>query len=303
MEKERRFEGWVHVMLFLIVVSWGFNNIAMKVGFRYVTAQQFSGVRLLIALPFMLYFAFWMPGRVRFSKQDFFGIVWIGCLGLGVFHILFPIGIDQTSAPLGGILMATMPIHVVILALVFRLESPDWKSIFGVLLTVVGLILITLASHQPEAATQSTLKGIIYIVVAELGYAINTTFLRPYMKRYPPLQVTGLAMAVSVGIYHLVNFPHMRVLVLSEIQPIGWFCILYSGLIAFLLANVLWNYAIKHIGSTKVSVYGNLSPVFVLILSAIIFQDLLNALQMVGAIIILTGVAVVQLRKTEPPIS
>ncbi len=301
MVKKREFGGWVHVMLFLIVVSWGFNNIAMKVGFRYVTAQQFSGVRLLIAFPFMLYFAFWMPGRIRFTKQDFLGVVAIGCLGLGLFHILFPIGIDQTSAPLGGILMATMPIHVVILSLVFRLERPDWKSLFGVLLTIVGLILITLASHQPEAATQSTLKGILFIVIAEFGYAINTTFLRPYMKRYPPLQVTGLAMAVSVIIYLAVYFPHLKSLVISEIQPIGWVCILYSGLIAFLLANILWNYAIKNIGSTKVSVYGNLPPVIVIILSAIIFNDMLNALQMVGAIIILTGVVLVQLRKTDMP--
>jgi len=299
MDKERDFGLWVHVVLFLIATSWGFNNIAMKIGFRYLSAPQFSGIRLLIAFPFMLYFAFWMPGRVPFTKRDLLGVAGIGCLGLGIFNILFPIGIDQTSAPLGGILMATMPIHVVILSLAFKLERPDWKSIFGVLLTIVGLIVITFASHQPDSTTQSTLKGIIFIVVAEFGYAINTTFLRPYMKKYKPLQVTGLAMAVSVVIYQIFYFPQMRGLVLSEIEPVGWICVLYSGLIAFLFANILWNYAIKNIGSTKVSVYGNLPPVIVIILSAIIFKDVMYASQMLGAIIILMGVVLVQLRKTD----
>ncbi len=301
MGKERKLGGWVHGMLFLITVSWGFNNIVLKIGFQYLTAPQFSGVRMLIALPFMIYFAFWMPGQVRFTKRDFWGIAAIGCVGLGLFQILFPIGIDETSASLGGILMATMPIHVVILSLIFRLERPGVKSIVGVLLTIGGLILITLASHQPEAATQTTLKGIIFIIVAEFGYAINTTFLRPYMKRYPPLQVTGLAMAVSVCIYLVVYFSDMRSIVPSETNPIVWLCTIYSGLIAFLLANILWNYAVKHIGSTKVSVYGNMPPVIVVILSAIIFHDVLNLMQMVGAVIILAGVVLVQLRKAASP--
>jgi len=301
MDKERRFGGWIHVMLFLITVSWGFNNIVLKIGFQYLTAPQFNGVRMLLAFPFMLYFAFWMPGRIPFTKRDFWGVVAIGFMGLGLFQVLFPIGIDETSASLGGILMASMPIHVVILSLIFRLERPGLKSIGGVLLTIGGLILITLASHQPEVTTQTTLRGIVFIIVAEFGYAINTTFLRPYMKRYPPLQVTGLAMTASVCIYLVVYFPDMRGIVPSEVHPIVWLCTIYSGLIAFLLANILWNYAVKYIGSTKVSVYGNMPPVIVVILSAILLHDVLDLMQMVGAVIILAGVVVVQLRKTASP--
>jgi len=293
--------GWIHSILLVITVIWGFNNIVLKVGFQYLSAPQFSGVRMVMTFPFMIYFAFWMPGRVRFTKRDFWGVVAIGCLGLGLFQVLFPIGIDQTSASLGGILMATMPIHVVILSLIFRLERPELKSIIGILLTVGGLIIIILASHQPDAATKTTLKGIVFIIVAEFGYAINTTFLRQFMQRYPPMQVTGLAMAVSVCIYLVVFFPDMRSLVPSEINPIVWLCAIYSGLISFLFANILWNYAIKYIGSTKVSVYGNMPPVIVAILSAILFHDVLNLVQMVGAVIILTGVVLVQLRETDSP--
>ncbi len=297
MGKEQKVSIWVHVMLFLIVMSWGFNNIAMKVGFRYLTAQQFNGIRLLLALPFMLYFAYFLPSHVHIAKKDFLGIIGIGCLGMGLFHILYPIGIDQTSTPLGGILNATMSIHVVILSLAFRLERPDWKSIFGILLTIVGLVLITLASHQPEEVKQTTLTGIFFVIIAQLGCAINITFLRPYMKRYPPLQVTGLSMTSSVGFFFLVNFSHMRSISFENIEPIGWLCIVYSGLIAYLFANTLWNIAIKNIGRTKVAVYGNLPPAIVIILSAIIFHDVLNALQMVGALIIFTGVVLVQIHK------
>lgn len=300
MNNRHEHTGWVHLLLALVTLSWGFNNILMKVGFQYVTAPQFSGIRMVIAFPFMLYFAFWRPGRTPFAKKDLLGIMIVGVLGLGLFQILFPIGIDETSASLGGVLMAVMPVHVVILSILFRLERPEWKSFTGVALTLVGLAILTLASGQATGATDTTLRGILFVVVAELGYGINTTFLRPYMKRYPPLQVTGLAMATSVVLYMLVFYKDLRVLVLTEIHPVVWLTTVYSGLVAFLLANILWNLSVKHIGSTKVSVYGNLPPVIVLFLSAILFHDVLNSLQMLGALIILSGVILVQFRKSVP---
>ncbi len=289
--------GWVHLLLTLVTISWGFNNIALKFGFAYVTPEQFSGIRLIMALPFMLFFTFLLPNRVPFSSKDFWLITLVGLVGLGVFQTLFPIGIDETSAPLGGILMATMPIHVVVISLVFRLERPQLKSILGVFLTIAGLALITFSSANDGTETHTTLRGILFVVLSELGYAVNTTFLRNFMKRYPPLQVTGLAMSVSVLFYLLVNLGEMRSLTFAAIHPVVWATATYSGLVAFLLANVIWNLAVKHIGSTQVSVYGNLPPVFVMLLSAIFFQELLNGWQLVGSLVILGGVVLVQMRK------
>lgn len=288
-----------HLILALVAISWGFNNIVMKIGFKHVTAPQFSGIRMLIALPFMLYLACWAPGQVRFKRKDLIGIIVVGMAGLGVFQILYPIGIDETSAPLGGILMATMPIMVVTISLLFRLERPRWESFTGIALTLVGLALITFSAGTSSSDGDTTLRGISFVVLAELGYAINTTFLRPYMRRYPPLQVTGLAMAVSVVFYELVYWSEMRALVISEIAPVVWATTLYSGLVAFLFANILWNLSVKHIGSTQVSVYGNLPPVIVLILSALLFQDMLNFTQMIGSLIILSGVVLVQFRPAK----
>ncbi len=299
--EDGRHSIWTHLILTLVTISWAFNNLVMKIGFEHLGAVQFGGLRMLMALPFMLFLAFFMPGHKKFERKDMLWIMFFGLTGLGVFQTIFPIGIDETSSPLGGILMATMPIHVVILALVFRLERPQWKSITGILLTLIGLALITFSAGESGSSGDTTIRGILFVVLAELGYGVNTTFLRPYMRKYPPLQVTGLAMAVSVVVYMSVHVSKMRTLVIAEISPVGWITTLYSGLIAFFLANLFWNVAVKHIGSTQVSVYGNLPPVFVLILSALLFQDLLNAVQMLGSLVILAGVVLVQFKRSKPP--
>jgi len=289
---------FTHIILTLVVSSWGVNNIVMKIGFTYLTAPQFSGIRLLMVLPFMLFLAFCMPNRIPFEKQDFWRIVLVGVFGLGIFQIFFPIGIDRTSAPVGGILIATMPIQVALIAVLFRLERLTWRAVIGIVFTVVGILLLSLSSSNSAVGSKSSIMGILFVVFAETGYAINTTFLRPYMKKYPPLQVTGLAMAVSVILFLAVFSPQILALQWSALPATVWVTTAYSGLIAFLLSNILWNLSIRKIGSTPVAVYGNLPPVVVMVLSAIIFKDIMTPVQMVGALVILSGVVLVN--KTQP---
>lgn len=301
----------VHGALLFVTASWGINNIVMKIGFREIMAEQFAGMRMLAALPFMLYLAFFKPGRIPFDKRDMLKIIVISSLGMALFQILFPLGVDQTSAPLGGILMATMPVHVVIISLMFRLERPRLISIAGVLLTVLGLGIIMAASgigsggsiggieagNAADLGDETTLFGIAMIVISEFGYAINTTFLRPFMKKYPSLQVTGLALTVAVVLFLGVNGRYLVRLNFSEVSQQTWWAVLYSGLFPLFVCNVLWNLSVKHIGSTRVAVYGNLPPVFVLLFGAIILNQVLYSLQIVGAAVVLTGVVMVQMRE------
>lgn len=290
---------WVHGLLLFVTLSWGMNNIVMKLGFVHVTPQQFGALRMLMALPFLIYLAGFMPGRKPFERKDFFKIIFVGVIGMGMFQALFPLGVHYTSAPVGGILMATMPVQVVIISLLFRLERPGISSVAGVLLTIAGLAVITLSASHTGNGGVTTAWGVFFLVTAELGYAIHTTFLRTYMKRYSPLQVTGLAMSVSVVVYFAVFLPDIVKIDLSTVPAQTFGGAAFSGLVALSIANVFWNISIKHIGSTKVAVYGNMPTIFVLIFSALIFGELLRPMQLLGAVIILAGVLLVQMRNKE----
>ena len=59
MEYDKKQELRVHMVLLAVAFSWGFNNIAMKLGFRYVSPQQFNSIRLFtVPLCFILLFSF-----------------------------------------------------------------------------------------------------------------------------------------------------------------------------------------------------------------------------------------------------
>lgn len=285
---------FTHSILLSVTLLWSFNNIVFKVAFTTVSASMFNLLRLLIAFPFMLYLAFFLPSHIPYKKRDIILLTLLGIGGFGVFQLLFPLGIDLTSPAIGGILMATMPIHVVILSTVFKLEKITPSIILGILCTVVGLTLIAFFSTQGNGQYETSLVGIILVVVAEFAFAINTTFIKGFLKRYPPLQLTGFVMGVSVLVFCGVH--SKRVIEIFH-TPFSYQIILlasYSGLIALLGANVLWNRAVGYLGSAKTSVYANVPPVFVIILSMIFFKDFPHPIALLGSFIILMGVYIVQ---------
>lgn len=242
----------------------------------------------------MMYIAFFLPSHVSYTKKDMMLLTLLGIGGFGVFQLLFPIGIDLTSPAIGGILMATMPIHVVILSTVFRLEKITLSIILGILCTVAGLTLIAFFSTKGNGQYETSITGIVLVVVAELGFALNTTLIKGFLKRYPPLQLTGFVMGVSVLVFCGV---HSKRVVEIFHTPFRYQIVLlaaYSGLIALLGANVLWNKAVGSLGSAKTSVYANVPPVFVIILSMIFFKDFPHPIALLGSFIILMGVYIVQ---------
>jgi len=110
-------------------------------------------------------------------------------------------------------------------------------------------------------------------------------------------------MSVSVILYNLVYFKDMRALLGTPVAWQVWPLTMYSGFIAFMVANILWNTSVTKIGSTQVSVYGNLPTVFVLLFSALMFNQVLTGMQLFGSALILCGVILVQFRRRLPPVT
>ena len=76
--------------------------------------------------------------------------------------------------------------------------------------------------------------------------------------------------------------------------------LLYAALFAMCVAYTIWYTAVRDIGSARTSVYSNLIPI-VAMLTAVLFLASLSApRQIVGAALVLAGVALTRLRLRQP---
>ncbi len=285
------------IMLILVTFSWGLNNIVMKVGFRELDPWMFSALRLAATLPAVLLLARFSPGYIPFEKKDLLRISGIACVGFSGFQVLFPLGIHGVSTPVGGMLMATVPVWVLLINLIARISRVSFTAVAGLLLTLTGILLIVLLPKIGTGdAGSTTVSGVVFLLLAELFFAVNSVFLRPFMKKYSVPQVTAVAMIIATLLFTAILNKRLITFDYSTLSPVTWGAVLYSGLIALFFSNILWNRAIKSTGSLRVSVYANLPPVFVLILGALVFGEILNGVQYVGAVIIVSGIILAQVQ-------
>lgn len=282
-----------HGILLLVVCCWGLNNIFLKIGFQEIDPWMYGFLRILFTMPLVFLFSKFSPASRPFEKRDFLAIAGISLVGFAGFQTVFLIGISKTSVPVGGILMATMPVQVLLIHMVTGIEKTTFRAVLGIVLTLAGVTVISLLSNT-GASGETSLDGVLLVVLAELFFAINSVFLRPFMKKYSVSQVTSVGITISLLLYLIILNKKVFVFPYRSLSLVTWGCIAYSGLIALFFANLIWNLSIKKIGSLKVSVYANLPPVFVIFFGWLLLGEGLSRYQFVGAAAIFCGILTVQ---------
>jgi len=77
-------------------------------------------------------------------------------------------------------------------------------------------------------------------------------------------------------------------------SPLSWASLLYGAVLGVLVANTLWQRAVRAGGATQVLVYLYLEPVGALVLATLLLGERLGVLQAIGGALALAGVGLVR---------
>ena len=292
-----------HSMLVGAAFFWGTNPMIMKVGMRELHPVPFNALRLSVGLLaaglLLLHTRSWKPVQ----RADLPRFLLVGVAGFFLFQLCYSFGVNYTSASVAAIILGTLPINVALITRLFRIEHLSRRKIVGIAATFIGVILIALGKHGGIGLAGSYFFGVVLLVISEVGYGTYTVFVKPLTVRYSIYQIIFIIMSVSVLLFVAVSLPVFSPSAFIGLKPITWFSAVFSGIFPLAIGNILWSTGVKRIGSTNASVYGNLPPVFGVLAGITILKEVLSPMQLLGALIILGGVALVNKQRTKKPAS
>ncbi|MCC7447608.1 MAG: DMT family transporter [Anaerolineae bacterium] len=281
--------GITDVIMLITMVTWGLNFIAIKVGVTELPPLAFTSIRHVgasILLLMMLASQRMMP---RFSRREWLWLVGLGLIGITIHQPLAMYGVANTTAGNAGLILSSTPVFVALFNHWLGRERLSAKAWFGVIVAFVGMAMV-IGGDEGFSLSSQHLVGDVLALVAIILWAVYTMLAQPLLLRRDSLAVSALSLTAGTIPLTLLALPAIRVQNWQAVSSGALLGMLYSTVVVIALGYLVWNWGVKKLGSTRASLYSNLSPVVTLIASVIILNENLTILRLVGAVIIIGGI-------------
>ena len=277
-----------------VVLIWGLNFVAMKVGLPGLGPMLLGALRFAAAsLPFVL---FVRRPNVPWRFVLLYGLV----QGVGQFGLLFTgIALGMTAG-MASVVMQAQAFFTLLLAAPLLGERAQRHQWLGLLLAALGLGL--LASAHGTQPGQMTLIGFFFTLAAALMWASSNLVVR-FMGRVSP-QYDPFAFIVWSSLVPVLPFlllavaseglaPTVHSLLHLNLRQLA--AVAFLALFATLLAYSLWTGLLKRFSAGRVAPFSLLVPVVGLLAAYVAFGEQPAGLQWLGTAVVLLGLGVNQL--------
>jgi drug/metabolite transporter (DMT)-like permease len=223
----------------------------------------------------------------------------LGAIGIGLFPPLYTVGLDHCNPITAAILSSTSP---AITALVGRIGFGlpiAARMIPGILLTVIGCAY---ATYDPAlAGLPFDLRGgEILIIIASACWSWYSIAVQRWLTGCTQLRIAGVTTATGsvalIAVYLIASA--FGAADLPPAMPNNWIdtgLFLWLAFVPVMLGNILWHNGVYRLGASSPPVH-ELMPI-----SAILITAALGVLpswqQIIGGIVVLTGIMLAQLRR------
>jgi len=278
-------------LLFVTVLFWGVNFPIVKYVLAEIPAFAFNALRFTIAAIVLSIALLFSRQDTKLSCRQIMQLVAIGLLGYVVYQVLFILGIDRTSASNPAIILATMPVWVAVIGSLAGVEEVRPLGWLGIALSLCGVVVMILAKTDAHFTFGGpTLGGDALILLGTLCWAGYTLLMRPMLKTCSAIQVTSVACLGALLPLLLLGAPSLLKLDWHAVPLGAWLAVGFSGLFSVGLGYIFWNHGVSRLGSTKASLYTNVTPAFALFTAWIWLGETLTVQQTLGIVLVLCGV-------------
>lgn len=290
---------YIDFLLVLVTLIWGSNPMTMKIGIKYIPPLAFNAIRLMIASIVCVMILKFSKSYVRFNREDLKELIPISIFGFFMFQISLTLGVSMTTAANASIIMATLPVNVVLINKIFKIENVTMSMLLGVMCSIIGVIILILGSGESISISMNNIIGGILVLISQLTYAYYTVFSKRLLQKYSSYQVTAFIIMLTTVIFLIISIKDIASINWATIPIEGWLSEVYSGVFVICLGNFVWIWAVRKIGSTRTSMYNNLTPIFGVILGCIFLGESFGLVQVLGAIIVFWGLYLTKQKKKE----
>jgi len=286
--------GWRdYAAALCVVLVWGTNFVAMKLGLRELTPFQLGAGRYLFAfLPLAL---FVRPPRLAARWVLLYGLF----QGVGQFGLLFLALRAGMSASLAPVLLQMQVFFTALFGFVLLGERVGAGLKAAMAIAALGLACFGIDVLQRNGGTQLTVAGVLLTVASAAMWAASNIVVRRAREAAPQFEV--LPFMVWSSLVPIVPF----VLLSLAFDPAGtrwdwralsntaWTSLAYLGWFATILGYAMWTGLLKRHPANRVAPFGLAVPPVGIAAGVLGLGDVITSWQWAGIVLVVLSLALV----------
>jgi len=285
--------NWLPVVsLLTATVLWASSFIALKLAFRSYDPMFVIFGRMVVASACFLFF---LPGflkNIDYRPGDIRRIAFMALCEPCLYFIFEAKAVVNTTASQMGMICATLPLIVAVVAWIVLKETISRRMIAGFFMAIVGACWLSISAESSPDAPNPAL-GNFYEFLAMVCAAGYITTCKYLTSRYSPFFLTAIqAFVGAVFFLPLALFPESTLPATFETTATG--AVVYLGAVVTLGAYGCYNYGVSKLPASQATAFINLIPVFTIILGWLILGERFNFMQYLAAAMVFAGVIVSQ---------
>lgn len=311
-QKEERNVPWnraivVCVVALLCCFLWGSAFPGIKIGYEIFDIEgsqaglqiMFAGMRFFLAGVIALVIGSVAYKRILLpQKTSWKPILHLSLLQTTLQYFFFYIGLGKTSGVKASIIEAlNVFVALFVACLLFRQEKLKRNKILGSVLGFAGVFIMELWGSRGGSASFAGIGvGELCIFISTVAYAFSSVYLRKYSEQELPFVLSGYQFMVGgitlvlLGVSLCVLFPENlgtgafaqgtveiigtvgKKMVETFLTIKGCAIVLYLAMVSA-VAYSLWGVLLKYNPVSKIAVFGFTTPIFGVLLSALLLHE------------------------------
>ena len=284
--------GAIALML-MLCLSWGFNQIAVKLALPDVPPMMQALIRSAGALPVILT-AGWLRGVKFFERDGTLGPGLIAGVLFGVEFVLIFAGLVFTSASRAAVFLYTAPFFVALGARGFlgeRLSALQWA---GMALSFLGIV-IAIGAPQADVDAKVVFGDLLIIAGAALWAATTLLFKATALSQAPAEKAMAYQLAVSAPILAVcaVLFGESMTRMPGALALAS---LAYQTLWVVGITFLIWYALMKTYSASKLSSFTFITPLFGVAAGHFMLGEPISSGFIIAAAFVIAGLVLVNRR-------
>ena len=230
------------------------------------------------------------PTLLKIKRSDLPWFMAMGAISIGLFHVTWNRSVVLLGASIATVMQSNAPIFVTVIAWLFLGEALTSRKAFAVILAVTGTVL---CSGIIDAGGQEiTIPGLTIGLVGAIAYGTYPLFGKKLAGNYSQWTI----------LFYIFTFGWLTLLPFQFNMPLPWPVpgITLGYFAAFILISTIGGFgiftlALKWIQASVASITATSEIVFAAVLAYFILGERLGIWQILGAVLVISGVILVSL--------